>query len=59
MTNNLAVFFGYKRDHAIADSSQFFYEVSLSRLTEGSRNNLVNSFPVLWAFIADVNHYQI
>jgi hypothetical protein len=25
-------------------------------LAEGRRNDLVNSFPVAWAFIADVNH---
>jgi len=59
MTDNLAVFFGYERDNAIAGSSQFFYEFSLSRLTEGRRNDLVNSFPVRWTFIADVNHHPI
>jgi hypothetical protein len=28
-------------------------------LTEGRRNDLVNSFPVLWTFIANVNHHAI
>jgi hypothetical protein len=56
MTDNLAVFIGHQRDHAVAGFSQFFYEFSLSRLAEGRRNDLVNSFPVAWAFIADVNH---
>ena len=56
MTDNLAVFLGHQRDDTIAAFSQFFYEFRLGQLTEGRRNNLVNSFPVAWAFIADVNH---
>ena len=56
MTDNLAVFIGHQRDDAVAGFSQFFYKFSLSQLTEGRRNDLVNSLPVAWAFIADDNH---
>lgn len=56
MPDNLAVFIGHQRDGAVAGFSQFFYEFCLSRLAEDGRNDLVNSFPVAWAFIADINH---
>ena len=57
MTDNLAVFIGHQRDNAVAGFSQFFYKISLSQLTERRRHNLVNSFPVAWVFIADINHH--
>jgi len=57
MTDNLAVFIGHQREDSVAGFSQFFCEFSLSQLTEGRRNDLVNSIPVGWAFIADVNHH--
>ncbi len=56
MTDNLAVFLSHQRDDAVAGFSKFFYELSLGQLAEGRRNDLVNSFPVVWAFFADVNH---
>ncbi len=57
MTDNLAVFLGHQRDDDVAGLSQLFYEISLSQLTEGRRNDLVDSFRVGWAFIADINHH--
>ena len=59
MTNNLAVLFGYERDDTIAGFSQLFHELSLGQLTEGRRNYPVNSLPVAWVFIAEVNHEDI
>ncbi len=56
MTDNFAAFIGHQRDDTIAGFSQFFNEVSLGQLTEGRRNDMVNSIPVAWVFIADVNH---
>ncbi len=58
MTDNLAVFLGHQRDNTVA-ASQFFNKLSLSQLTEGRRHDLVNSFPVAWVFIADINHIPI
>jgi len=56
MTDNLAVFVGHHRDDTIAGFSQFIYEFSLGQLTEGRRNDLGYSFPVVWCFISEVNH---
>jgi hypothetical protein len=44
-----------QRDDTIAGSPQFIYEFSLSRLTESGQNDLVNGFPVVSAFVADIN----
>ena len=59
MTHNFAVLLGHKRDDTIPRFSQFFYEFSFIQLTERRRNDPVNSFPVLWTFISNVNHRQI
>jgi len=59
MTYNFAVILCHKRDDAIPRFSQFLYEFSFSRLTESRRDDLVNSVPVLWTFISNVNHHQI
>ena len=56
MTDYFAVLLGYQRHDAAAVFSQFLHEFSLCRLAEGRQNCLVNSFPVAWAFVAEVNH---
>jgi hypothetical protein len=56
MTNNLAVFIGDQRDDTIAGFSQFSYEFSLGRLTEGRRNDLVDILPVAGTLIANIKH---
>ena len=57
MTDNLAVFFGYQRDNTIAGFAQSFYEFSFGRSTKGGRNDLADYFPVVFAFLADLNHH--
>ena len=59
MTDNFAVFIRHQRDDAVASFSQFFYQLGLGRLTESRRNDVVDGFPVAWAFSAEVNHRPI
>jgi hypothetical protein len=59
MANNLAVHLCHNGDDAVASFSQGFYQVSLSRLTKGRRNDVVNSFAVERAFFPKIHHRPI
>ena len=56
MTRDSTVLLRDQRDDTVARFSQFFHKLSFGRLTKGGRNGLVNSFPIPWAFIANVDH---
>lgn len=59
MTDNLAVFLCDQGEDDVASVSQFFYELSLGPLTKSARNDMEDGFPIVRAFIADVNHYRL
>jgi hypothetical protein len=56
MTRDSTVLLRDQRDDTVARFSQFFHKLSFGRLAKGGRNGLVNSFPIPWAFIANVDH---